>query len=240
MTARVVLLKDSAVDVHWDRTAATKQAGMLRYTRLCIERRHRRRTRDLRRFFSLVLDKSSRDKARIRSTTVICVRRNGQVVMAADGQVTLGDHVLKHSAKKIRRLYQDKILAGFAGSTADAFNLFQRFETKLEQYAGNLNRAAVELAKDWRTDKMLRNLEALLVVADKGQTFLISGSGDVIDPDEPIAAIGSGGSYAVAAARALLENTDLGALEIAQKAMKIAGEICIYTNDRVTIEELKG
>ena len=123
--------------------------------------------------------------------------------MAADGQVTLGDHVLKHSAKKIRRLYQDKILAGFAGSTADAFNLFQRFETKLEQYAGNLNRAAVELAKDWRTDKMLRNLEALLVVADKGQTFLISGSGDVIDPDEPIAAIGSGGSYAVAAARAL-------------------------------------
>jgi len=203
---------------------------MLRYTRLCIGRRRGRRTLDLRRFFSLVLDKSSRDKARIRSTTVICVRRNGQVVMAADGQVTLGDHVLKHSAKKIRRLYQDKILAGFAGSTADAFNLFQRFETKLEQYAGNLNRAAVELAKDWRTDKMLRNLEALLVV----------GAGDGIDPDEPIAAIGSGGSYAVAAARALLENTDLGALEIAQKAMKIAGEICIYTNDRVTIEELKG
>jgi ATP-dependent HslUV protease subunit HslV len=178
--------------------------------------------------------------ARIRSTTVICVRRNGQVVMAADGQVTMNDHVLKHSAKKIRRLYQDKILAGFAGSTADAFNLFQRFETKLEQYAGNLNRAAVELAKDWRTDKMLRNLEALLVVADRGQTFLLSGSGDVIDPDEPIAAIGSGGSYATAAARALLENTDLSALEIAQKAMKIASDICIYTNDRVTIEELKG
>ena len=177
---------------------------------------------------------------RIRSTTVICVRRNGLVVMAADGQVTLSDHVLKHSAKKIRRLFQDKILAGFAGSTADAFNLFQRFETKLEQYAGNLNRAAVELAKDWRTDKMLRNLEALLVVADRSQTFLISGSGDVIDPDEPIAAIGSGGAYATAAARALLENTDLGALEIAQKAMKIAGDICIYTNDRVTIEELKG
>jgi len=129
----------------------------------------------------------------IRSTTVICVRRNGQVVMAADGQVTLGDHVLKHSAKKIRRLYQEKILAGFAGSTADAFSLFARFETKLEQFAGNLNRAAVELAKDWRTDKMLRNLEALLVVADQGQTFLISGSGDVIDPDEPLAAIGSGG-----------------------------------------------
>ncbi len=171
---------------------------------------------------------------------MICVRRNGQVVMAADGQVTLQDHVLKHSAKKIRRLYQDKILAGFAGSTADAFNLFQRFETKLEQYAGNLNRAAVELAKDWRTDKMLRNLEALLVVADKSQTFLLSGSGDVIDPDDAVAAIGSGGSYATAAARALMENTELSALEIAQKAMKIAADICIYTNDRVTIEELKG
>ena len=181
----------------------------------------------------------SRKGTRIRSTTVICVRRNGDVVMAADGQVTLGDHVLKHSAKKIRRLYQEKILAGFAGSTADAFSLFARFETKLEQYAGN-NRAAVDLAKDWRTDKMLRNLEALLLVADKGQTFLISGSGDVIDPDEPLAAIGSGGSYATAAARALIENTDLSAREIAEKAMKIAGDICIYTNDRITIEELKG
>lgn len=177
---------------------------------------------------------------RIRSTTVICVRRDGRVVMAADGQVTLGDHVLKHSAKKIRRLYQDKILAGFAGSTADAFTLFLRFEAKLEQYAGNLNRAAVELARDWRTDKMLRNLEALLIVADAGQTFLISGSGDVIDPDEAIAAIGSGGSYATAAARALLENTTLSAREVAVKSMKIAGEICIYTNDRITIEELGG
>jgi ATP-dependent HslUV protease, peptidase subunit HslV len=177
---------------------------------------------------------------RIRSTTVICVRRNGVVVMASDGQVTMADHVLKHTAKKIRRLYQEKILAGFAGSTADAFNLFTRFETKLEQYAGNLNRAAVELAKDWRTDKMLRNLEALLVVADKGQTFLLSGSGDVIDPDEPIAAIGSGGSYATAAARALMENTDMGAHEIASKAMKIAADICIYTNDHITFEELKG
>jgi ATP-dependent HslUV protease subunit HslV len=192
--------------------------------------------------FSLVSEESmaAAKPTRIRSTTVICVRRNGQVVMAADGQVTLGDHVLKHSAKKIRRLYQDKILAGFAGSTADAFSLFSRFESKLEQYAGNLNRAAVELAKDWRTDKMLRNLEALLLVADVGQTFLISGSGDVIDPDEPLAAIGSGGSYATAAARALLENTDLSAREIAEKAMRIAGEICIYTNDHVTIEELKG
>jgi ATP-dependent HslUV protease, peptidase subunit HslV len=176
---------------------------------------------------------------RIRSTTVICVRRNGSVVMAADGQVTLGDHVLKHSAKKIRRLYQDRILAGFAGSTADAFALFKRFEAKLEQFSGNLNRAAVELATDWRTDKMLRNLEALLVVADAGQTLLISGSGDVIDPDEAIAAIGSGGSYATAAARALLENTALSAREIAVKSMKIAGEICIYTNDRITIEELQ-
>jgi ATP-dependent HslUV protease subunit HslV len=141
-----------------------------------------------------VAEPAAAESRRIRSTTVICVRRDGHVVMAADGQVTLGDHVLKHSAKKIRRLYQDKILAGFAGSTADAFSLFARFETKLEQYAGNLNRAAVELARDWRTDKMLRNLEALLIVADVGQTFLISGSGDVIDPDEAIAAIGSGGT----------------------------------------------
>ncbi len=181
---------------------------------------------------------SASNRARIRSTTVICVRRDGHVVMASDGQVTMGDHVLKHTARKIRRLYQDKILAGFAGSTADAFSLFARFETKLEQYAGNLNRAAVELAKDWRTDKMLRNLEALLVVADVHQTFLISGSGDVIDPDEQIAAIGSGGSFATAAARALLDNTTLGAREIAEKAMKIAGDICIYTNDHITIEEL--
>jgi ATP-dependent HslUV protease subunit HslV len=182
---------------------------------------------------------ASKDRPRVHATTVICVRRDGHVVMASDGQVTMGDHVLKHTARKIRRLYQDKILAGFAGSTADAFSLFARFETKLEQYAGNLNRAAVELAKDWRTDKMLRNLEALLVVADAQQTFLISGSGDVIDPDESIAAIGSGGTYATAAARALYENTNLGAREIAEKAMKIAGEICIYTNDHITIEELK-
>lgn len=190
--------------------------------------------------WTLSTKKNSTVQRRIRSTTVICVRRNGVVVMASDGQVTMAEHILKHSAKKIRRLYQEKILAGFAGSTADAFNLFTRFETKLEQYAGNLNRSAVELAKDWRTDKMLRNLEALLVVADQNQTFLISGSGDVIDPDEPIAAIGSGGSFAIAAARALMENTDLSAHEIAEKAMKIAADICIYTNDRVTYEELKG
>jgi ATP-dependent HslUV protease subunit HslV len=176
---------------------------------------------------------------RIRSTTVICVRRNNQVVMAADGQVTLGASVLKHSAKKIRRLYQDKVLAGFAGSTADAFSLFGRFESKLEQYAGNLGRAAVELAKDWRTDKMLRQLEALLIVADLNQTFLLSGTGDVIDPDEGICAIGSGGSFALAAARALYQNTEMGPREIAEKAMKIAGDICIYTNQTFTIEELK-
>ncbi|HXB61919.1 MAG TPA: ATP-dependent protease subunit HslV [Acidobacteriaceae bacterium] len=178
-------------------------------------------------------------KGRIRSTTVVCVRRGGSVVMAADGQVTLGSSVIKHSAKKIRRLYQDKVLAGFAGSTADAFSLFGRFETKLEQFAGNLGRSAVELAKDWRTDKMLRQLEALLIVADVNQTFLLSGTGDVIDPDEGIATIGSGGPYALAAARALMENTELTAREIAEKSMKIAGQICIYTNDSITIEELK-
>ncbi len=177
-------------------------------------------------------------RIRIRSTTVLCVRRNGSVVMAADGQVTLGESVIKHSARKIRRLYQDKILAGFAGSTADAFSLFSRFESKLEQYAGNLGRSAVELAKDWRTDKMLRNLEALLVVANVEQTYLISGAGDVIEPDEGIAAIGSGGSYALASARALMQNTELPARDIAEKSLRIAGQICIYTNDQITIEEL--
>ena len=158
--------------------------------------------------------------------------------MAADGQVTLGEGVIKHNARKLRRLYQDKVIAGFAGSTADAFSLFSRFEAKLEQYHGNLSRAAVELGKDWRTDKMLRQLEALLLVADKEQTFLISGQGDVIEPDSGIAAIGSGGSYAMAAATALYEHSTLPAREIAQEAMKIAGDICIYTNDKVTFEEL--
>src|SRR5271155_4236641 len=181
----------------------------------------------------------SETRPRIRSTTVLCVRRGGSVVMAADGQVTMGDSVIKHSARKIRRLYQDKILAGFAGSTADAFSLFGRFESKLEQYAGNLGRSAVELAKDWRTDKMLRNLEALLIVSDLSATFVLSGNGDVIEPDEGIVAIGSGGSYALAAARALMENTELSAREIAEKSLKIAGQICIYTNDQLTIEELK-
>src|SRR5215470_9163004 len=175
---------------------------------------------------------------RIRSTTVLCVRREGQVVMAADGQVTLGEGVIKHTAKKIRRLYNDKILAGFAGSTADAFSLFGRFEGKLEQYHGNLGRAAVELAKEWRTDKALRHLEALLLVSDTNLTFLISGAGDVIEPDEGVAAIGSGGPYALAAARALVENTDLPARKIAEEAMRIAGKTCIYTNENFTIEEL--
>jgi ATP-dependent HslUV protease subunit HslV len=177
-------------------------------------------------------------KRLVRSTTVLCVRRNGAVVMAGDGQVTLGEAVIKHTAKKIRRLYQDKILAGFAGSTADAFSLFSRFESKLEQYHGNIGRAAVELAKDWRTDKFLRHLEALLLVSDKEQTFLLSGQGDVIEPDGGIAAIGSGGPYAQAAAQALSEHTELPARQIAEEAMKIAGKMCIYTNDRVTIEEL--
>jgi ATP-dependent HslUV protease subunit HslV len=174
----------------------------------------------------------------IRSTTVLCVRRDDKVVMAGDGQVTLGESIIKHGAKKIRRLYQDKILAGFAGSTADAFTLFSRFEAKLEQYHGNLGRAAVELAKDWRTDKFLRHLEALLLVTDKETTFLLSGQGDVIEPDTGIAAIGSGGPFAQAAAQALADHTQLSPREIAEEAMKIAGRMCIYTNDRVTIEEL--
>src|ERR1043165_3698498 len=177
-------------------------------------------------------------KRLIRSTTVLCVRRNGSVVLAGDGQVTLGEGVIKHNARKIRRLYQDKILAGFAGSTADAFTLFSRFEGKLEQYHGNLGRAAVELAKDWRTDKAMRHLEALLIVSDKEQTFLLSGQGDVIEPDMGIAAIGSGGPYAQAAAQALMEHSQLSAKQIAEESMKIAGKMCIYTNDKITVEEL--
>jgi len=175
---------------------------------------------------------------KIRSTTVLCVRRNGKVVMASDGQVTLGDHVIKNGARKIRRLYQEKILAGFAGSTADAFALFSRFESKLEQHGGNLGRAAVELAKDWRTEKSLRQLEAVLLVADTEQTFLLSGNGDVIEPDQPVMAIGSGGPFATSAALALLEHTELDARKIVEASMKIAGETCIYTNLNLTIEEL--
>jgi ATP-dependent HslUV protease, peptidase subunit HslV len=177
-------------------------------------------------------------KERIRSTTILCVRRNGKVVMAGDGQVTLGQEVLKSSAKKLRRLYSDKILAGFAGSTADAFALFSRFESKLEQHNGNLARSVVELAKEWRTDRVLRHLEALLLVADTNSTYIVSGNGDVIEPDNEIASIGSGGPFAKAAATALVENTKLGAKEIAEKAMKIAGQICIYTNETFTFEEL--
>ena len=176
---------------------------------------------------------------RIRSTTVLSVRRDDKVVMAGDGQVTLGESIIKHGAKKIRRLYQDKILAGFAGSTADAFTLFSRFEAKLEQYHGNVGRSAVELAKDWRTDKFLRHLEALLLVSDKEQTFLLSGQGDVIEPDSGIAAIGSGGPFAQAAAQALADHTKLSAREIAEEEMKIAGRMCIYTNDRITMQDLQ-
>ncbi|HEX4154299.1 MAG TPA: ATP-dependent protease subunit HslV [Acidobacteriaceae bacterium] len=183
------------------------------------------------------------DGRRVRSTTVLCVRRGDAIVMAADGQVTLGATVMKHSARKIRRLYNDKVLAGFAGSTADAFSLFTRFEAKLEQYGGNLGRSAVELAKDWRTDKLLRQLQALLIVADAKQMFVLSGDGDVIEPDAvgdgTIATIGSGGNYALAAATSLLENTQLSAREIVERSMKIAADICIYSNQNVVIEELK-
>src|SRR5215831_10242276 len=174
----------------------------------------------------------------IHATTIICVRRKGKVAIASDGQVTLGETVIKHGAKKIRRLYNDKILAGFAGSSADSFALFSRFESKLEQYHGNLSRAAVELAKDWRTDRSLRHLEAVMIVADEKNTFLISGTGDLIEPDDGIVGIGSGGAYALAAARALSKYTELSAKEIVQEAMQIAGKICIYTNDQISIEEL--
>jgi ATP-dependent HslUV protease subunit HslV len=175
---------------------------------------------------------------RVRSTTVLCVRKDGKVVMAGDGQVTVGEHVMKHSAKKIRRLFDDKVLAGFAGSTADALSLFARFENKLQEFHGNLSRAAVELAKEWRTDRALRHLDALLAVADTKGTFLLSGHGDIIEPDDGICAIGSGGPYALAAARALAKNTKMNAREIAQEAMRIAAEICIFTNSNFTIEEL--
>lgn len=177
-------------------------------------------------------------KNRIKSTTILCVRREGKVVMAGDGQVTFGSEVLKGSAKKLRRFYNGKVVAGFAGSTADAFALFGRFETKLEQHNGILSRAAVELAKEWRTDRMLRHLDALLLVADLNSTFLLSGNGDVIEPDEPVAAIGSGGGFARCAATALIENTAMSAHEIVQKSMELAGKLCIYTNNNFVFEEL--
>jgi ATP-dependent HslUV protease subunit HslV len=171
-------------------------------------------------------------------TTVLCVRRDNKVVMAGDGQVTMGQNVMKHTARKTRRLFNDKVLAGFAGSTADALSLFERFEGKLQEHHGNLAKAAVELAKEWRKDRALRHLEALLLVADAKGTFVVSGDGDVIEPDDGLCAIGSGGPFALAAARALAKHTKLGAKEIAQEAMRIASEICIYTNSNFTLEEL--
>ena len=176
--------------------------------------------------------------ATIRATTILSVRRGGHLALGGDGQVTMGESVIKQKAKKIRRLYNDKIVAGFAGSTADALSLFSRFEQKLEEFHGNLSRAVVELAKDWRTDRALRHLEALLLVADTKNTYLVSGNGDVIEPDDGIVAIGSGGPYALAAARALAKHTELSAHDIVQESMRLAGEICIYTNQEIVVEEL--
>ncbi len=172
------------------------------------------------------------------ATTILCIRRNGKVAIGGDGQVTMGATVLKQNARKIRTMYGDKVVAGFAGATADAFTLFEKFEAKLETYRGNITRAAVELAKDWRTDKILRRLEALLVIADQEHVFIISGNGDVIEPEDGIAAIGSGGPFAQAAARALVANTELDAKTIVEKSLSIASDICIYTNSRITVEEL--
>ncbi|MBM9575639.1 ATP-dependent protease subunit HslV [Leptospira sp. 201903070] len=175
---------------------------------------------------------------KIRSTTILCVRKNGKVAIGGDGQVSMGNTVMKQSAKKVRRLYDGKILSGFAGSAADAFTLFELFEKKVQEFGGSLSRSAVELAREWRMDRMLRRLEALLIVADKDESFLISGTGDVISPDEGVIAIGSGGNYALAAARALYDHTELSAREIVESSMKIAADICIYTNDHITIEEI--
>lgn len=171
-------------------------------------------------------------------TTILCVRKNNRVAIAGDGQVTIGQTILKHNANKIRKMYNDNVLAGFAGATADALTLFEKFESKIETYRGNITRAAVELAKDWRTDKVLRRLEALLIVADREHSFIISGNGDVLEPEDGIAAIGSGGPYAHASAKALTEHTNMEARRIVEEAMKITSRICIYTNDSITIEEL--
>jgi ATP-dependent HslUV protease subunit HslV len=178
-------------------------------------------------------------QTRIRATTILAVRKSGRAVMAGDGQVTLGDTIMKHKASKIRTMYKDRVLVGFAGAAADAFNLFERLEGKLESYRGNLTRAAVELAKDWRTDKILRRLEALLLAMDQDHTLIISGTGDVIEPDEDVAAIGSGGPYALAAARALVDHSELEAAIIAKEAMIIAASICLYTNDQIQVHELE-
>jgi ATP-dependent HslUV protease subunit HslV len=175
---------------------------------------------------------------KFRGTTILMVRRGDKVAVAGDGQVTMGDMVMKHHAKKVRKLYQGKIIVGFAGSTADALTLFERLEAKLEKHQGNLTRSVVELAKDWRTDKMLRRLEALLLAVDASAAFLVSGTGDVIEPDEGVMAIGSGGPYALAAARALMAHTQMSAAQICQEAMKIAGSLCVYTNEEIVIEEL--
>ena len=174
----------------------------------------------------------------IRGTTIVAVRHKGKVTVAGDGQVTLDTTVMKHGARKVRRLYNNKVIVGFAGATADAFTLFDRFDQKLEQHSGNLLRAAVELTKDWRTDRILRHLEALMIAVSKKHFLIISGNGDVIESDDDVMAIGSGGPYALAAARALMKYSDLSATEIASEAMKIASDICIYTNDKVTVEEL--
>jgi len=175
----------------------------------------------------------------LQGTTIIGVKKEGQVALAGDGQVTLGQNVImKHGARKVRRLYQDKVVAGFAGSVADAFTLFEKFEKKLEEYRGNLPKASVDLAKSWRTDRTLRNLEAMLIVADRDNLLIISGTGEVIEPDDGIAAIGSGGSFALAAARALLRKTDLPAREIAREALEVAASICVYTNTNITVEEV--
>ena len=178
------------------------------------------------------------EQPQIHATTVVCVRRDGQVAMAGDGQVTVGNTVMKHGASKVRRLYHDKIIAGFAGSAADAFALFSRFEAKLEEYRGNMERSVVELAKDWRMDKYLRQLQAMLIVANAERAYLISGTGDLIQPDDGILAIGSGGPFALAAARALMKHTSMTAPQIAEESLRIASEICIYTNDKITVESL--
>jgi ATP-dependent HslUV protease subunit HslV len=176
--------------------------------------------------------------ALMHGTTVLCVRKDNKAVLVADGQVTMGDHVMKHTARKTRRLFNDKVIAGFAGSTADAISLFERFEGKLQEHSGNLQKASVELAKEWRKDRALRHLEALLIVADSKSTFLLSGNGDVIEPDDGLCAIGSGGTYALAAARAMLKHSKLSTKDLAMEAMRIASEICIYTNANFTVEEL--
>lgn len=178
------------------------------------------------------------EDTRIRSTTIILVRRGESVALAGDGQVTLGETIMKSGARKVRRLYNGEILAGFAGASADAFSLLSRFEAKLEQYHGNLERSSIELSKEWRTDKILRHLEAMLIVADRKNSFLLSGNGDVIAPDGGVLAIGSGGAYALSAARALVEHTDLSPRDVAEKALRIAGDICIYTNQNIVVEEL--